>query len=253
MVVVFPASMWAMMPILRTLFRSYGPYLSFFAIALKADGPVWRRRPLEYTQVWEAMSKDVLTVRADETIGKAASIMLTGGVTGLPVLEDDRLVGMLTTSDLTRFLSEQGDPSKKVREYMCREVTLAKPLYSVNKVIRMLLGSPSRRIIIVDVGNRPIGIITPTDLAFIRIQSGKRVVYDEEAPKRPTKYLGVSCASDFMSRPLYFTSDEASIVDAASTMVSARIGGLPVLNRKRGLCGLFSKIEVLKIVEELEA
>jgi len=227
------------------------------ALALKPDGPPWRRRPLEYTSVWEVMSKPVLTTTPNETISKAAETMLNNSVTGLPVVEEGEVVGVISTSDLTRCLMEHGYPSKKVKECMCREVAVVKPLYTINRVIKMLVETPSHRVVVVDAEGRPIGIITPTDLAFVRVASPKKksIAYDDEAPQpsRRIRYLAITYAKDIMKSPLYYISEEASIVDAASLMNSARIGGLPVLDKRKNLAGLFSKLEVLRLVKDLEA
>jgi CBS domain-containing protein len=228
------------------------------ALALKLGGPPWRRRPLEYTSVWEVMSKPVLTITPNEPICKAARIMLDNGVTGLPVVEEDKVIGMISTSDLTRCLMEHGDPSKKVKECMCGEVAVVKPLYTLNRVIKVLVETPSHRVVVVDAEGRPIGMITPTDLAFVQVAPPKKrggIIYDDGAPQptRRMKYLALAYAKDVMKSPLHYISEEASVVDAASLMSSARIGGLPVLDKRKNLCGLFSKLEVLKLVKDLEA
>ncbi len=227
------------------------------ALALKPGGPPWRRRPLEYTNVWEVMSKPVLTITPNESISNAAEIMLDNGVTGLPVVDEGEVVGMISTSDLTRCLMEHGNPSKKVKECMCKEVAVVKPLYTINHVIKLLVETPSHRVVVVDAEGRPIGIITPTDLAFVRVAPPKKksIVYDDGAPQptRRIRYLAITYAKDIMKSPLHYISEEASIVDAASLMRSAKIGGLPVLDKRKNLAGLFSKLEVLKLVKDLEA
>jgi CBS domain-containing protein len=50
------------------------------------------------------MSKNVLTVTPDTTIGQAASLMLKNKIAGLPVTEDGRVVGILTESDIFRMI-----------------------------------------------------------------------------------------------------------------------------------------------------
>ena len=228
------------------------------ALALKSGGPSWRYRALEYSSVWEVMSKPVLTIAPNEPVSKAAELMLDSGVTGLPVVDEGEVVGMISTSDLTRCLMEHGDPSKKVKENMCREVEVVKPLYSIKRVVKLLVSTPSHRVIVVDSEGRPIGIITPTDLAFIRVAPVKKkgdIVFDEEAPRqtRRIKYLALTYAKDVMKSPLYYISEEASVVDAAALMSKAKIGGLPVLDKRKNLSGLFSKMEVLKLVKDFEA
>jgi len=50
----------------------------------------------------EIMRQSVVTVQADAYVADAARLMLTQKISGLPVLEGARLVGMLTESDIFR-------------------------------------------------------------------------------------------------------------------------------------------------------
>ncbi|GLI34961.1 CBS and ACT domain-containing protein [Desulforhabdus amnigena] len=50
------------------------------------------------------MTKDVITGTPDMTIERAARIMFDNKIGALPIVKDDRLVGLITTSDLTEIL-----------------------------------------------------------------------------------------------------------------------------------------------------
>ena len=55
--------------------------------------------------VKEVMSKEVLTVSADEPMINAANIMLTQKVSGLPVLDKNlKVIGIVTESDIFRMV-----------------------------------------------------------------------------------------------------------------------------------------------------
>jgi len=58
----------------------------------------------ESTTVEAVMSTPLVTVEADAPIGTAAERMREHVIKRLPVLEDDRLVGIVTTTDLSNFL-----------------------------------------------------------------------------------------------------------------------------------------------------
>ena len=51
-------------------------------------------------RVSEVMTKSVFTVRPEDTIEDAASIMIRQRINRLPVLEDDKLVGIVTRGDI---------------------------------------------------------------------------------------------------------------------------------------------------------
>lgn len=53
----------------------------------------------------EIMTREVATVRPQQDIREAARVMLEGKFGCLPVVEDGRLVGILTESDFVRFLA----------------------------------------------------------------------------------------------------------------------------------------------------
>ncbi|MBI4525672.1 MAG: CBS domain-containing protein [Deltaproteobacteria bacterium] len=67
----------------------------------------WGR--LERTKISEVMTDNPLTVSPESTLEKAAQIMLEKKISGLPVLEQGRLVGIITTSDVVQaFLDVLG-------------------------------------------------------------------------------------------------------------------------------------------------
>jgi acetoin utilization protein AcuB len=53
------------------------------------------------------MTRDVVTVSPDATIRDAANLMLKHEVGALPVMEDDKLIGIITESDIFRVIVQQ--------------------------------------------------------------------------------------------------------------------------------------------------
>jgi acetoin utilization protein AcuB len=67
------------------------------------------RSDLERTKVGAVMSRNVMTVTPRVTLEKAAQLMLSHKIGGLPVVDDGQLVGVITTSDiLQEFLDTLG-------------------------------------------------------------------------------------------------------------------------------------------------
>lgn len=61
---------------------------------------------LSKLKVEEIMAKDVTTVAPDAPLEEAARIMADGGVGGLPVMDGDRLVGIITETDVFKTILE---------------------------------------------------------------------------------------------------------------------------------------------------
>lgn len=59
-------------------------------------------------QVKDVMSTEVLSVEQDATISDAAIIMLEQKVSGVPVTDNGKLVGIITESDLFRLIALEG-------------------------------------------------------------------------------------------------------------------------------------------------
>ncbi len=58
------------------------------------------------TTVGEWMTREVITVRYDETVQRAATVMHDRGVSHLPVVDaDGRAIGILSSTDLTAHLA----------------------------------------------------------------------------------------------------------------------------------------------------
>jgi CBS domain-containing protein len=57
------------------------------------------------TLVESVMVREVATIEADSTLRRAASMMIRGTTGCLPVLENGKLAGIITTTDLMRVLN----------------------------------------------------------------------------------------------------------------------------------------------------
>lgn len=67
--------------------------------------PEAERQARLHVSVGEIMNPDVVTARPDEDIRDAARVMLENKFGCLPVVEDHRLVGIVTESDFVRLLA----------------------------------------------------------------------------------------------------------------------------------------------------
>ena len=68
----------------------------------------------EIPDVEDVMTTDVRTVSPTDTIARAAQIMYERKVGALPVMEDKKVVGILTESDIFKYVAKQlgsGEPS----------------------------------------------------------------------------------------------------------------------------------------------
>ena len=68
-----------------------------------------RRRDPETTRVRDIMTRDVVVAEAQERATRALRVMSTRHVRHLPVMEGDRLIGVVTLGDVLRDLYEESE------------------------------------------------------------------------------------------------------------------------------------------------
>jgi acetoin utilization protein AcuB len=69
---------------------------------LSAAAPEEYEALLETTSLSRIMTRDVITVGADDLVGEAVETLLADKIDGLPVLDADRVVGIFTIRDALR-------------------------------------------------------------------------------------------------------------------------------------------------------
>ena len=74
-----------------------------FVIKIAAEG-----RPL-FTEISEVMSSPLITIDQEETIWEASEMMKEKAIHKLPVVEDEKAIGIITTTDIVRISSVGSD------------------------------------------------------------------------------------------------------------------------------------------------
>lgn len=59
-------------------------------------------------QIKDVMSSNIFSVEQSASVGEVASIMLEKKISGVPVTDNGKLVGMITESDLFRLMAVEG-------------------------------------------------------------------------------------------------------------------------------------------------
>jgi IMP dehydrogenase len=106
------------------------------------------------------MIADPITVHPEQPIGDALAIMERHGISGLPVVANEHLVGILTNRDL-RFERRLERP---VREVMTTRLITARPGISLDDAKEILQQHRIEKLPLVDVRNRLRGLITVKDM-----------------------------------------------------------------------------------------
>ena len=111
------------------------------------------------------MTRDVLAVAPEDTIGEAAQKMVERGVSSAVVSDFGRLIGILTERDMLRAVAGRVHTSEaRVREWMTEEPVTLGPDADAEEAARLMLERGFRHIPVVD-GGRAVGIVSIRDVA----------------------------------------------------------------------------------------
>jgi len=115
------------------------------------------------TVVRDAMARDVITVSASDTCHRALSLMHAAGVGRLPVLDRQRLVGIITEGDIHRRVPAGLSPaSVSVAGIMTYAPVSVAPTLPLPDAARLLLDRKIVGVPVVDHGG-VIGMLTRRD------------------------------------------------------------------------------------------
>ena len=113
----------------------------------------------------ELMTRDVLAVAPEDTLGEVATKMVERGVGSVVVSDFGRLIGILTERDMLRAIADRTHPSQaRVREWMTEEPVTATEATTPEEAARTMLENNFRHLPVVE-GGRAVGIVSIRDVA----------------------------------------------------------------------------------------
>jgi Zn-dependent protease/predicted transcriptional regulator len=146
------------------------PFLIFIALfvwlaAAQEASLVQMRSALDGIPVIRAMITDFRALQPDDPLARAVEHLLAGYRQDFPVVEDGRLVGVLTRDDLTAALSKHGLEAS-VRDSMQREFVTTDPREMLQTALARLQNCGCRTLPVVQDG-RLLGLVTADSLAEV--------------------------------------------------------------------------------------
>ena len=119
------------------------------------------------TTVADVMTRDVRTMKPQDSVVEAARCMDELNVGVIPVCDGEKLVGMVTDRDIVvRGVAQQGElGNMKLADVMSGHVRCVKEDDDVDQVLSEMADAQIRRMPVVDGSQRLVGIVTLGDIA----------------------------------------------------------------------------------------
>lgn len=217
------------------------------------------RRP-EETQLALIMSREPHVIAPDADLSEAARLFFLHKIHGLPVVEDKRLVGVISPTDLLRVTRTKGQSVEHFASGVAVPVHQASPLPVAWQTMRL---TGSNALPVMDDDARLVGIVADSDLfkasdevegigrhelglaeddvdeASIRdiapLYYAKSVV---GLPKRPVR--------EIMVRDVVTVFQKAAAEEAAAKMAKARVNQLPIVDADGRLVGMITDLDMMR-------
>lgn len=198
-------------------------------------------------RVGDVMRHPVKTVHPDDDVREAAGLMATAHIHCLPVVDDDRLVGILTSSDI---LAERGRLFFKggkgrvptAADVMTPDPICFRPEEKLFNVVLQMVREDIRHVPIVDADRRVVGIVTDRD---VRVVVGEPVHALSESDELELEDL---TAAHAMTPHPVTVPDDATILELARTFIDERVGAAVVVDRDGRLTGIASYVDLLRFL-----
>lgn len=116
-------------------------------------------------ELLEQRSMPVCTVAPDATVFEALQTLAEHEVGALPVVQDGRLVGIVSERDYTRKIALKGKNSREARvaDIMTRDVLVVTPTSRANECMTLMSTRKIRHLPVVD-GQQLVGVLSIRDI-----------------------------------------------------------------------------------------
>ena len=119
-----------------------------------------------HKSIQEAMTTDPKTVASSTTVQDAAKTLKSEDVGSLPIIDGDRLVGVVTDRDIAiRVVAEGRGPETTVGEIASKDVVTIDPQQSIEEAARLMAEHQVRRLPVVEEDGKLVGILAQADVA----------------------------------------------------------------------------------------
>jgi CBS domain-containing protein len=115
----------------------------------------------------ETMTSNPCAIEADRSVAYAAKMMKQEDVGLAPIVENGRLVGMLTDRDIVvRVVAEGKDPdSVNVRDVASSNIVTVDPRQDLDEALNLMARHRVRRLPVVEQDGRLVGVLAQADVA----------------------------------------------------------------------------------------
>lgn len=206
----------------------------------KSAQEITRVEQLAYhLKINDVMTRDLVTVTPDMNMASLLEIFRQARISGTPVVDAGKLVGVVSLEDLIRSL-KSNDLVSPIAKYMSTSVISARSYAPVVEAIELLSTHGVGRLPILDESDNLVGIITKGDITHGVLAALQKDYQEEEVRRYRASHLFEDIISDRTSLILRYRIKARDFINGgnvSSNLLRAllRLGAHPQIARRCGI------------------
>lgn len=139
--------------------------------------------------VGDVMVQDVVSIDPSASLTEAARAMEDANVGMLPVVEDGKILGVITDRDIVvRALAREADPAgTAVGDCFTGDAILAHPDWSTERAMQTMARAQVGRLPVVDDDEQLVGVVTLSSMAFRAPEKAEALEAAQEVSRRSAR------------------------------------------------------------------
>jgi len=187
-------------------------------------------------KIREVMTTSLRTATPDMPLSKVLDVLRINRISGLPVVDENRLVGILSIEDIVRAM-EKNDLASPTSRYMTREVITVVSYDSIVRAIQTFTEIKLGRLPVVDENHKLVGMITKGDITRGILVALQKDYKEEEVRRYRASHLFEDINSERTTLVLRYTIQAGDFTEggkASSDINRAliRLGADPQITRR---------------------
>ncbi|GIW42164.1 MAG: hypothetical protein KatS3mg076_2741 [Candidatus Binatia bacterium] len=148
----------------------------------------------------DVMVREVITVSPETTLAELEDLLTSQRITGVPVVRDGKLVGIVSRSDIVRYfslkralgtiLSKKNEDARlgeldhlRVEEFMAHDPITVAPNTPLEEIARTMVRKRVHRVVVTE-GDRIVGLLSSLDVVRL-VAEGKLAVAEARGRGNP--------------------------------------------------------------------
>lgn len=211
---------------------------------------ITRVEELAYELVIEkVMTKNIVTLAPDETMLSVLNKLKENHISGAPVVDGDKLIGIISTEDLIRSLRD-GQADSKVSEFMTTNVITVRETDQVVEALKIFQKKHVGRLPVLNLEGKLTGLLTKGDITDGLLSALRDDFETEEVIRYRASHLFEDIDSDRTSLILRYTvkKDDFLHGGAASNNIKKalrRLGSTPQIARQCGIAAYEAEMNLI--------